>query len=103
MTLCIGSFHHKHAAPLAGCVRFLRGLKSWAVYTIARGIVTPRKPGAGGSHQRKLTPDRLSQMIIRIFEDPRALARRAQAAHALAVPHAAKNLADAVERLMEAA
>ena len=31
-----------------------------------------------------------------------ALARRASAAHALAMPHAARNLADAVEKIMEA-
>jgi hypothetical protein len=38
-------------------------------------------------------------MLIRIFADPLALARRASAAHALATPQAAEKLADVVERL----
>ncbi|HEU0097067.1 MAG TPA: undecaprenyldiphospho-muramoylpentapeptide beta-N-acetylglucosaminyltransferase [Rhizomicrobium sp.] len=49
--------------------------------------------------QRNLTPDSLAQMLIRIFADPLALARRAAAAHALATPNAAGKLADVVEQL----
>jgi UDP-N-acetylglucosamine--N-acetylmuramyl-(pentapeptide) pyrophosphoryl-undecaprenol N-acetylglucosamine transferase len=51
--------------------------------------------------QRDLTPDALAQMLAKIFAGPAALAHRAAAAHALAVPHAAANLADAVEKLAE--
>src|SRR5471030_390477 len=50
--------------------------------------------------QRDFSPDSLAQMLIRIFGDSLALARRATAAHALAVPRAAEKLADAVESLM---
>jgi hypothetical protein len=39
-------------------------------------------------------------MIIQIFADPLALARRATAAHALATPHAAAKLADVVDDLV---
>ncbi|HET7086531.1 MAG TPA: undecaprenyldiphospho-muramoylpentapeptide beta-N-acetylglucosaminyltransferase [Rhizomicrobium sp.] len=49
--------------------------------------------------QSELTPDSLAQMLLRIFADPRALARRAAAAHALAVPQAAEKLADVVDDL----
>lgn len=49
--------------------------------------------------QASLTPDSLAQMLLRIFSDPLGLARRAVAAHALATPHAAENLADVVETL----
>ena len=56
--------------------------------------------GAGWTvRQRDLSPDYLSQMLIGIFEDPIALAGVAAKAHALAVPHAAQNLADMVENL----
>jgi len=51
--------------------------------------------------QASLTPDHLAQMLARIFESPQALAGMAAKAHALAVPHAAQRLADAVERLAE--
>jgi UDP-N-acetylglucosamine--N-acetylmuramyl-(pentapeptide) pyrophosphoryl-undecaprenol N-acetylglucosamine transferase len=53
--------------------------------------------------QRDLDPDMLAQMLRAAFSDPLGLARRAAAAHRLAVPHAARNLADAVEKIMEAA
>ncbi len=53
--------------------------------------------------QRDLTPDHLAQMLQEIFAHPIALAQCAASAHALAIPHAARNLADAVDRLMEAA
>jgi len=46
-----------------------------------------------------LTPDSLAQTLMRIFDDPLALARRAAAAHALATPHAAEKLADVVDEL----
>jgi UDP-N-acetylglucosamine--N-acetylmuramyl-(pentapeptide) pyrophosphoryl-undecaprenol N-acetylglucosamine transferase len=49
--------------------------------------------------QSDLTPDTLAQMLMTIFEHPLALARRAAAAHALAMPHAAERLADVVEKL----
>jgi UDP-N-acetylglucosamine--N-acetylmuramyl-(pentapeptide) pyrophosphoryl-undecaprenol N-acetylglucosamine transferase len=49
--------------------------------------------------QADLAPDSLAQMLIRIFADPDSLARRAAAAHALAMPHAAEKLADVVEEL----
>ena len=51
--------------------------------------------------QSDLTPNSLAQMLLRIFADPLALARRAAAAHALATPDATKRLADVVERLAE--
>ena len=58
------------------------------------------KAGAGWTvRQRDLSPDYLSQMLIGIFEDPIALAGCAAKAHALAVPHAAQNLADVIEQL----
>jgi UDP-N-acetylglucosamine--N-acetylmuramyl-(pentapeptide) pyrophosphoryl-undecaprenol N-acetylglucosamine transferase len=53
--------------------------------------------------QHNLTPDTLARMLQSAFADPLGLARRAVAAHRLAVPHAARNLADAVEKIMEAA
>ena len=53
--------------------------------------------------QRDLSPDSLAQMLIKIFADPLALARRAAAAHALATPNAAGKLADAVESIMRRA
>ena len=53
--------------------------------------------------QRDFTPDLLAQMLQGAFADPLGLARRAALAHQLAVPHAAANLADAVEKIMEAA
>jgi UDP-N-acetylglucosamine--N-acetylmuramyl-(pentapeptide) pyrophosphoryl-undecaprenol N-acetylglucosamine transferase len=49
--------------------------------------------------QPSLTPDYLAQMLVRIFADPLALARMAAKAHALATPHAAQKLADAVENI----
>src|SRR5262249_54900015 len=49
--------------------------------------------------QSDLTPDSLAQMLAKIFADPAALARRAAAAHALAVPQAAEKLADVVDDL----
>jgi UDP-N-acetylglucosamine--N-acetylmuramyl-(pentapeptide) pyrophosphoryl-undecaprenol N-acetylglucosamine transferase len=52
--------------------------------------------------QRDFTPQSLARLLLAAFDDPLALARRAAAAHALAMPHAARNLADAVERIMEA-
>jgi UDP-N-acetylglucosamine--N-acetylmuramyl-(pentapeptide) pyrophosphoryl-undecaprenol N-acetylglucosamine transferase len=51
--------------------------------------------------QSALTPDTLAQMLVRIFESPQTLAAMAAKAHALATPHAAQKLADAVERLAE--
>jgi UDP-N-acetylglucosamine--N-acetylmuramyl-(pentapeptide) pyrophosphoryl-undecaprenol N-acetylglucosamine transferase len=53
--------------------------------------------------QADLTPDALAQMLMKIFADPRDLARRAACAHASAVPHAAEKLADVVENLVRAA
>ncbi|MBN9589979.1 MAG: undecaprenyldiphospho-muramoylpentapeptide beta-N-acetylglucosaminyltransferase [Alphaproteobacteria bacterium 64-11] len=62
------------------------------------------KAGAGWRvAQRDFTPDALAQMLPAAFGDPLGLARRAAAAHRLAVPHATRNLADAVEKIMEAA
>jgi UDP-N-acetylglucosamine--N-acetylmuramyl-(pentapeptide) pyrophosphoryl-undecaprenol N-acetylglucosamine transferase len=52
--------------------------------------------------QADLSPDSLTQTLIRIFGDSLALARRAAAAHALATPHAAEKLADVVENLARA-
>jgi UDP-N-acetylglucosamine--N-acetylmuramyl-(pentapeptide) pyrophosphoryl-undecaprenol N-acetylglucosamine transferase len=49
--------------------------------------------------QGRLTPDILAQALIRIFQDPIDLARRAAAAHALATPNAAGRLADVVDAL----
>jgi len=49
--------------------------------------------------QADFTPDSLAQMLNQIFADPLGLARRASAAHALAMPHAAERLADLVEQL----
>ena len=50
--------------------------------------------------QCDLSLDSLAQMLIKIFSDPLALARRAAAAHALATPNAAGKLADAVQFIM---
>jgi UDP-N-acetylglucosamine--N-acetylmuramyl-(pentapeptide) pyrophosphoryl-undecaprenol N-acetylglucosamine transferase len=49
--------------------------------------------------QSALTPDSLAQMLLKLFGHPTALARMAAKAHALATPHAAQKLADAVEQL----
>jgi UDP-N-acetylglucosamine--N-acetylmuramyl-(pentapeptide) pyrophosphoryl-undecaprenol N-acetylglucosamine transferase len=51
--------------------------------------------------QSELNPDRLAKMLIAIFGDPIAMARRAAAAHALATPNAAGKLADVVESLAD--
>lgn len=53
--------------------------------------------------QPDLTPDSLAQMLTRIFSDPVGLTLRAAAAHALATPHAAERLADAVDDLVRKA
>jgi UDP-N-acetylglucosamine--N-acetylmuramyl-(pentapeptide) pyrophosphoryl-undecaprenol N-acetylglucosamine transferase len=50
--------------------------------------------------QADLTPDVLARMLLKIFAEPRDLARRAACAHAIAVPHAAERLADVVENLV---
>jgi len=52
--------------------------------------------------QADLTPDSLAQVLMKIFADPRDLARRAACAHAIAVPQAAEKLADVVENLVRA-
>jgi len=62
--------------------------------------ILDRAGGGWKIRQRDLTPDSLSQMIIRIFTDPLSLARRASAAHALATPNAAAKLADVVDDLV---
>jgi UDP-N-acetylglucosamine--N-acetylmuramyl-(pentapeptide) pyrophosphoryl-undecaprenol N-acetylglucosamine transferase len=51
--------------------------------------------------QSSLTPDYLAQMLLRVFESPQTLSVMAAKAHALATPHAAQKLADAVEKLAE--
>lgn len=62
------------------------------------------RAGAGWKiRQSDLTPDFLAQMIIQIFAEPLALARRASAAHALATPGAAQKLADVVDDLIKRA
>jgi UDP-N-acetylglucosamine--N-acetylmuramyl-(pentapeptide) pyrophosphoryl-undecaprenol N-acetylglucosamine transferase len=58
------------------------------------------RAGAGWTvPQRNLTPELLGQMLIEILGTPADLAKRAAAAHALAVPDAAEKLADLVESL----
>ena len=49
--------------------------------------------------QQNLTPGFLAQMLIEILGAPADLAKRAEAAHALAVPNATERLADLVENL----
>jgi UDP-N-acetylglucosamine--N-acetylmuramyl-(pentapeptide) pyrophosphoryl-undecaprenol N-acetylglucosamine transferase len=49
--------------------------------------------------QPELRPESLARMLIDIFGAPADLAKRAAAAHALAVPNAAERLADMVESL----
>lgn len=49
--------------------------------------------------QCDLTQNSLAQMLIKIFADPMALARRAAKAHALVTTRAAEKLADVVEEL----
>jgi UDP-N-acetylglucosamine--N-acetylmuramyl-(pentapeptide) pyrophosphoryl-undecaprenol N-acetylglucosamine transferase len=49
--------------------------------------------------QSELTPVRLADMLQAAFSSPDDLARRAAAAHALAQPDAAKQLADLVDRI----
>ena len=49
--------------------------------------------------ERNLRPESLARMMIEIFSTPADLAKRAAAAHALAVPNAAERLADLVENL----
>ena len=49
--------------------------------------------------QKDLDPERLAETIRQVLSDPAALAECARAAQRLAVPHAAKNLADMVELL----
>jgi UDP-N-acetylglucosamine--N-acetylmuramyl-(pentapeptide) pyrophosphoryl-undecaprenol N-acetylglucosamine transferase len=58
------------------------------------------RAGAGWTvAQQNLTPGSLAQMLIEILGAPADLAKRAAAAHALAVPNAAERLADLVESL----
>jgi UDP-N-acetylglucosamine--N-acetylmuramyl-(pentapeptide) pyrophosphoryl-undecaprenol N-acetylglucosamine transferase len=58
------------------------------------------RAGAGWTiAQRDLSPAALTQLLTTIFSDSADLAERARAAHALAMPDAAKNLADMVESL----
>lgn len=49
--------------------------------------------------QKRLDADALADLLLRLFRDPATLAARAEAAHKLAIPHAAENLADMVEQL----
>lgn len=49
--------------------------------------------------QKDLTPETLAELLLGLLRDPAALAARAEAAHKLAAPHAAENLADMVEIL----
>lgn len=53
--------------------------------------------------ERDFTPEKAAAMIQEAFADPLGLAWRAGRAHDLAVPHAARKLADAVEKIMETA
>ena len=58
------------------------------------------RAGAGWTvAQRDLRPETLARMLAEIFSAPADLAKRAAAAHALAVPNAAERLADLVENL----
>ncbi len=74
-----------------------------------RQLAEPRKSaeilsraGAGWTvPQRDLSPDSLAQMLGVILSDPADMARRAAAAHALAVPDATRKLADMVEALAQ--
>lgn len=50
--------------------------------------------------QRDLSSATLADMLVTLFGDPQLLANCARRAHALATPHAARNLADIVERLV---
>jgi UDP-N-acetylglucosamine--N-acetylmuramyl-(pentapeptide) pyrophosphoryl-undecaprenol N-acetylglucosamine transferase len=60
------------------------------------------RAGAGWTvPQPELNPDSLAQMLTAIFSDPKAMANRAAAAHALAVPDATRKLADMVEDLAQ--
>jgi UDP-N-acetylglucosamine--N-acetylmuramyl-(pentapeptide) pyrophosphoryl-undecaprenol N-acetylglucosamine transferase len=65
--------------------------------------ILDRAGGGWKIRQSDLTADSLGQMIIQIFADPLALARRATAAHALATPNAASKLADVVDDLVKRA
>ena len=49
--------------------------------------------------QKTLTAESLAELLLQLFRDPAQLAARAEAAHKLAIPHAAENLADMVEQL----
>ena len=49
--------------------------------------------------QHGLNADSLSRLLLSLFQETTQLAAKAQAAHKLAIPHAAENLADMVEAL----
>lgn len=49
--------------------------------------------------QKTLDAEMLAEALLAIFRNPADLAARAEAAHKLAIPHAAENLADMVEEL----
>jgi UDP-N-acetylglucosamine:LPS N-acetylglucosamine transferase len=49
--------------------------------------------------QKDLTPETLAELLQRLLRDHATLAATAEAAHKLAIPHAAENLADMVELL----
>ncbi|HTN11725.1 MAG TPA: glycosyltransferase, partial [Acetobacteraceae bacterium] len=49
--------------------------------------------------QKTLDAGSLAQTLQTLLRDPSALAAKAEAAHKLAIPHAADNLADMVEQL----
>ena len=49
--------------------------------------------------QKTLDADMLAALLLQLFRDPMGLAARAEAAHKLALPHAAERLADMVEAL----
>jgi len=53
--------------------------------------------------QKDLGPDDLAQRLGSLFRSPSELAGCAEAAHKLAIPHAAENLADMVEQLTKKA
>jgi UDP-N-acetylglucosamine--N-acetylmuramyl-(pentapeptide) pyrophosphoryl-undecaprenol N-acetylglucosamine transferase len=53
--------------------------------------------------QKNLDAQALAELLLQLWRDPAQLAQKAEAAHKLAIPHAAETLADMVESLAQTA
>ncbi len=65
----------------------------------ANADVLEKAGAAWRIQQSELSPQKLAALLTQVLSDPEELARRAEAAHGLGKPDAAKRLADLVDRI----